>query len=75
MTLAVGLTLELATSMASAANIGSGIDREVNACAEALQSAQKRTRFLFIPGGLLHRISDGTQSLRRTTVPQNFAAK
>ena len=33
--------------MASAANIGSGPDSEVKACAEALQSAQKRTRIGF----------------------------
>jgi hypothetical protein len=33
--------------MASAANVGSGPDPEVKACAEALQSAQKRTRIGF----------------------------
>jgi hypothetical protein len=33
--------------MASAANVGSGPDSEVKACAEALQSAQKRTRIGF----------------------------
>lgn len=33
--------------MASVARIGSGFDLEVKACAEALQSAQKRTRIAF----------------------------
>jgi|GEM_PF-3791405 len=33
--------------MASSANVGSGPDPEVEACAEALQSAQKRTRIGF----------------------------